>query len=164
MKIKTLVISLMLLVVCGSYAQTVSYSYKPLAEEGCCVYYSIAKQDSTYSIIVKVTSDKLLFLKESTILFKTFDGDIIKLHGTAIGNGSESSGLVSGNIVLPITEINSTAQFTATPAQLELLKKGIAKVRLSTIPIEHEREFKKDKIGKELYQLFVKQKNKEDNF
>lgn len=164
MKIKTLVISLMLLIVCGSYAQTVSYTYKPLAEEGCCVYYSIAKQDSTYSIIVKVTSDRLLFLKESTMLLKTFDGEIIKLHGTTIGNGSESAGLVSGDLILPITEISSTAQFTATPAQLELLEKGISKVRLSTSPIEHEREFKKDKIGKKLYQLFLKQKDKDNNF
>lgn len=154
----------MLLLVCGSYAQTVSYSYKPLAEEGCCIDYSIAKQDSVYSIIVKVTSNSSLFLKEATMLLKTFDGEIIKLHGKAIGNGSESAGLVSGNIVLPITEISSTAQFIATPAQLELLKKGIAKVRLSTSPIEHEREFKKDKIGKKLYQLFLKQKDKDNNF
>ena len=65
MKIKTLVISLMLLVVCGSYAQTVSYSYKPLAEEGCCVYYSIAKQDSRVckyncvkaTFFINITSD-----------------------------------------------------------------------------------------------------------
>ena len=147
----------MLLLVCGSYAQTVSYSYKPLAEEGCCVDYSIAKQDSVYSIIVKVTSNSSLFLKEATMLLKTFDGEIIKFHGTAINIDSQSTNLASGNI-------NSTAQFIATPAQLELLKKGISKVRLSTSPIEHEREFKKDKIGKKLYQLFLKQKDKDNNF
>ena len=147
----------MLLLVCGSYAQTVSYSYKPLAEDGCCVDYSIAKQDSVYSIIVKVTSNSSLFLKEATMLLKTFDGEIIKLHGTAINIDSQSTNLASGNM-------NSTAQFIATPAQLELLKKGISKVRLSTSPIEHEREFKKDKIGKKLYQLFLKQKDKDNNF
>ncbi|BCS84900.1 hypothetical protein prwr041_07930 [Prevotella herbatica] len=157
MKIKTLVISLMLLLVCGSYAQTVSYSYKPLAEEGCCVDYSIAKQNSVYSIIVKVTSNSSLFLKEATMLLKTFDGEIIKLHGTAINVDSQSTNHTSGNM-------NSTAQFIATPAQLESLKKGISKIRLSTSPIEHEREFKKDKIGKKLYQLFLKQKDKDNNF
>lgn len=157
MKIITLVISLMLLLVCGSYAQTVSYSYKPLAEEGCCIDYSIAKQDSVYSIIVKVTSNSSLFLKEATMLLKTFDGEIIKLHGKAINIDSQSTNHASGNI-------SSTAQFIATPAQLELLKKGISKVRLSTSPIEHEREFKKDKIGEKLYQLFLKQKDKDHNF
>ena len=45
-----------------------------------------------------------------------------------------------------------------------LLKKGVAKIRLSTIPIEHERTFAKDKIGKKLYQFFLKQKNKDNDF
>jgi len=91
------------------------------------------------------------------MLLKTFDGEIIKLHGTAINVDSQSTNHTSGNM-------NSTAQFIATPAQLESLKKGISKIRLSTSPIEHEREFKKDKIGKKLYQLFLKQKDKDNNF
>lgn len=91
------------------------------------------------------------------MLLKTFDGEIIKLHGKAINIDSQSTNYASGNI-------SSTAQFIATPAQLELLKKGISKVRLSTSPIEHEREFKKDKIGEKLYQLFLKQKDKDNNF
>ena len=147
----------MLLLGCSSYAQTVSYIYKPLAEEGCCVDYSITKQDSTYSFIVKITSHSSFFLKEATMWLKTFDGDIIKLHGGAINLNYLSANPDSNNV-------SSIAQFCTTPAQLELLKKGIAKVRLSTAPIEHEREFKKDKIGNKLYQLFVKQKDKEDNF
>lgn len=98
------------------------------------------------------------------MLLKTFDGDVIKLDGSQIGNGSESAGIVSGNIFLPITEISSTAQFKISPQQFELLKKGVAKIRLSTIPIEHERTFAKDKIGKKLYQFFLKQKNKGISF
>lgn len=126
--------------------------------------YSVAKQDTAYYIIATVNSDRLNFLKESTMLLKTFDGEVIKLYGSQIGSGSETVGVVSGNIVIPVTEISSTAQFKISPQQFELLKKGVAKIRLSTIPIEHERTFAKDKIGKKLYQFFLKQKNKDNDF
>ena len=145
-------------------AQTVGYTYRPLAAEGCNMKYSVAKQDTAYYIIATVKSDRLNFLKESTMLLKTFDGEVIKLYGSQIGSGSETAGIVSGNIVLPVTEISSTAQFKISPQQFELLKKGVAKIRLSTIPIEHERTFAKDKIGKKLYQFFLKQKNKDNDF
>ena len=81
--------------------------------------YSVAKLDSTYYIIATVKSDRLNFLKESTMLLKTFDGEVIKLYGNLIGNSSESAGLVSGNIVIPITEISSIAQFKITPKQFK---------------------------------------------
>ena len=145
-------------------AQTVGYTYRPLAAEGCNMKYSVVKQDTAYYIIATVKSDRLNFLKESTMLLKTFDGEVIKLYGSQIGSGSETAGIVSGNIVLPVTEISSTAQFKITPQQFELLKNGVAKIRLSTIPIEHERIFAKDKIGKKLYQFFLKQKNKDNDF
>ncbi|NDV56586.1 hypothetical protein D0T85_00430 [Bacteroides sp. 519] len=145
-------------------AQTVGYTYKPLTVKGCHIKYSIAKQDTSYYIIATVKSDRLNFLKESTMLLKNFDGEILKLHGNLIRSGSESAGIISGNLVIPVTEISSTAQFRISPAQFELFKKGIAKVRLSTIPIEHERTFTKDKIGKKLYQFFLKQRNKDNDF
>ena len=145
-------------------AQTVGYTYRPLAAEGCNMKYSVVKQDTAYYIIATVKSDRLNFLKESTMLLKTFDGEVIKLYGSHIDSGSETAGIVSGNIVLPVTEISSTAQFKISPQQFELLKKGVAKIRLSTIPIEHERTFAKDKIGKKLYQFFLKQKNKDNDF
>ena len=134
------------------------------AQTGCNMKYSVVKQDTAYYIIATVKSDRLNFLKESTMLLKTFDGEVIKLYGSHIDSGSETAGIVSGNIVLPVTEISSTAQFKISPQQFELLKKGVAKIRLSTIPIEHERTFAKDKIGKKLYQFFLKQKNKDNDF
>ena len=94
-----------------SFAQTVSYSYRPLAAEGCNMKYSVTMQDTTFYIIVTVRSDRLKFLKESTFLIKTFDGDIIRLKGDLIDNGSESAGVLVGNMMLPVTEINSKAQF-----------------------------------------------------
>ena len=147
-----------------SIAQTVGYSYRPLTAEGCNMKYSVTKQDTVYYIIVTVRSDRLKFLKESMFLIKNFDGDVIKLQGDLIDNGSESAGVMIGNMMLPVTEINSTAQFRISPEQFEQIKNGISKVRLSTIPIEHERTFKKDKIGKKLYQFYQKDKSKSDDF
>ena len=161
---KKLLLILFLTLGLETIAQTVGYSYRPLTAEGCNMKYSVAKQDTAFYIIVTVRSEHLKFLKESTFLIKTFDGEIIRLQGDLIDSGSESVGVLVGNIMLPVTEINSTVQFRITPNQFELIKNGIAKVRLSTIPIEHERIFKKDKIGKKLYKFYQNAKSKSDSF
>ena len=95
---------------------------------------------------------------------RTFNDEVITLSGVVIGNGSQSAGIVSGNIVIPVTEISSTVQFKVTPDQFESIKSGIAKIRLDMTPMNHERTFKKDKIGKKLYQFYLKAKSQDDNF
>lgn len=159
-----LLVSFVLVSILYSNAQTVGYTYKPLAAEGCYMKYSVAKQDTIYYIIATVRSDRMKFLKESTMMIRTFNGDVMKLNGYLIDNGTETAGIVLGNMVLPVTEISSTAQFKIIPEQFEQLKSGVAKIRLSTIPIEHERIFKKDKIGKKLHKFYIEAKNKENNF
>ena len=160
------IILLLFCVVLGlnTKAQTVGYSYKPLAAEGCNIKYSIAKQDTTYSIIATVRSDRMNFLNEPTMRIRTFTNKYLELRGTVIGNGSQSAGFISGNIVIPITEISSTAQFNITLQQFEILNEGVAKIRLSMTPMNHERTFKKDKIGKKLYQFYLKEKQEDENF
>lgn len=145
-------------------AQTVGYTYKALAAEGCNMKYSVAKQDTIYSIVATVRSDRMNFLAEPTMKIRTFTGKYLELRGTVIGNGSQSAGVISGNIVIPVTEISSTAQFRITPRQFEILNEGVAKIRLSMTPMNHERTFKKDKIGKKLYQFYLKEKQKDENF
>lgn len=148
----------------NAYAQTVSYTYRALAAEGCSVKYSVAKQDNAYFIIATVSSDRMIFLKESTMMVRTANGEVLKFNGELLDNGAISAGIVSGNMVIPVSSIISTAQFRVSPEQFELLKDGIVKVRLSTTPIKHERKFKKDKIGKKLYEFFTIHRDKVDNF
>ena len=145
-------------------AQTIGYTYKALAAEGCTMKYSVAKQGTEYSIVATVRSDRMTFLSNPTMKIKTFSGEFLELKGALIGNGTQSAGIISGNMVLPITEISSTAQFEITPQQLEILNEGVAKIRLSMTPMNHERTFKKDKIGKKLYQFYLKEKQKNENF
>lgn len=152
------------IIVLNIKTQTVSYSYKLLAAEGCYMRYSVAKQDTIYSIIATVRSDRMNFLNEPTMKVRTFKGEYLELKGDVIGSGSQSMGIVSGNMVIPVTEISSTAQFRITPQQFEILNEGVAKIRLSMTPMNHERTFKKDKIGKKLYQFYLKEKQKDENF
>ena len=42
--------------------QTVGYTYKALAAEGCNMKYSVTKQDTMYSIVETVRSDRMNFL------------------------------------------------------------------------------------------------------
>lgn len=72
-----------------------------------------------------------------------------------------SSGVVIGNVVVSGNNSVGMAQFELTDEQMEMLNSGIIKVRLTTTPFIHEREFTKDKIGKKLYKAFSKQQNSE---
>lgn len=98
------------------------------------------------------------------MIVKTTKGDILKFSGEFLDNGTQSAGIVTGNIIIPVTSIISTVQFEVSAEQFEQLKNGIIKVKLSTTPIEHERTFKKDKIGKKLYEYYVNTRDKEENF
>jgi hypothetical protein len=80
-------------------AQTVGYNYKVLAAEGCNMKYSVSKQDTIYSVVATVRSDRMNFLNEPTMKIRTFTGKLLELKGTVIGNGSQSAGIISGNIV-----------------------------------------------------------------
>ncbi len=68
-------------------AQTVGYTYKALAAEGCTMRYSVAKQGTEYSIVATVRSDGMTFLSNPTMRIKTFTGEFLELKGKVIGNG-----------------------------------------------------------------------------
>lgn len=145
-------------------AQSVGYNYKPLADEGCKVEYSVVKQENRYLLVVEMRSDMLKFIKDPIMKVRTFDDQVFSLNGANLGESAQGGGLIVKGIILPSSKVNTTAQFEITEAQLELLKQGVKKVSLTTTPIEHEREFKKDKIGKGLYELYIEKKNKSKAF
>ena len=126
--------------------------------------YSVAKQDTSYYIVATATSDKMRFLSEPTMKVRTFNDEVITLSGVLLGNDSKTAGFLYGNFVIPITEKSSTAQFKITPQQFEALKNGVSKIRLSMSPMNHERTFKKDKIGGKLYKFYLKAKDQDDDF
>ncbi len=147
-----------------SNAQTVRYTYKALAAEGCRMQYSVSKQDTSYYIIATVSSDRMRFLKEPQMRIRTFDDVVLSLNGTTLDNRDETAGVIVGSVVIPVTEIHSTAQFKITPLQFEKIKNGVSKIRLDMTPMNHERTFNKDKIGKKLYKFYLQAKSKDENF
>lgn len=60
--VKYFLILLMMLVYSSIQAQTVCYTYKALAAEGCNMKYSVSKQENDYSIVATVYSDRMVFL------------------------------------------------------------------------------------------------------
>jgi Ni,Fe-hydrogenase I large subunit len=116
--------------------------------------YGVAKQDSLYSIVATVKSNCMVFLKDPIMKIRTFSDELIELKGTVISNASENGGTIVNNVILADTDISSIAQFWITPDQLELLQHGIAKIRLTMTQSNHEKQFKKDKIGKALYHCY----------
>lgn len=96
---------------------------------------------------------------------RTFDGDIINLKGEVVGNKNEISTSKNSNGNIETQNIiYAIAQFDILPQQFDLIKNGIQKIRLSTTPESHERYFKKDKIGKKLYQFYLNEKQKDGFF
>lgn len=145
-------------------AQSVSYTYKPLAAQGCSVEYSAIWQEGCPYIVVVISSDRLVFNETPTMMIRTFNDELIKSEGKAITASTSQGGIIVSNVVIPVTGIRVTAQFPITVEQIEMLQNGIAKVRISTIPLTHERTFKKDKIGKKLHSYFKKSATLEGDF
>ncbi len=142
--------------------QMVYYNYKALSAEACRFQYSVTKQDTSYYIIVSILSIQVKFNSEPTMKIKTFNGDILTIQGDVDNTNRSPLGVVSWNVVLPISF--SSAYFKVTPEQFEQLKCGVSKIRLSTTPVNHEKTFKKDKIGKKIYQFYIKEKSHDENF
>ena len=145
-------------------AQSVSYTYKPLAAQGCSVEYSAIWQEGSPYIVVAISSDRLVFNETPTMMIRTLNDELIKSEGKAITASTSQGGIIVSNVVVPVTRIRATAQFPITVEQIEMLQNGVAKVRISTIPLTHERTFKKDKIGKKLHSYFKKSAKLEENF
>ncbi len=154
-----------LLLSCGA-SKVIGYTYKPLASEGCSVNYYSMMEKEVPMIVVTVESDRLVFSKEPELWLKTFDGDVIQLKGEPVEAPSQSSGtgILVGGVVVMGSELLAMAQFPISESDILLLKKGISKVRLTTMPIVHEAEFKIDRIGKPLYGLFQNLLDKDSTF
>lgn len=142
----------------------ISYTHKPLTTEYCRVNFSVTQQDSIYYLVVLLQSDNLVYSASPFLKLKTYKGDIINLEGVLADSKTKHGGVMIGRYMMPLSSYKSIAQFRITKEEIEKLKDGIMKLRLSTVPTIHEKEFKKDKIGKKLYDLFLKNYIKEKDF
>ncbi len=116
----------------------------------------MTSNDSIYLNII-YTDQKKKLTDTPKILFKLLDNTTVSLEGKLLGNTNKSDGgvFVYGVLVEDNHHI-SEAKFPITKEQIEQFSKGIKKVRLNTSPKYHEKEWRKDKIGKILYNAYLK--------
>lgn len=153
----------LLLISCGT-AKEVSYYHKFFSTEGCYISYSALQQEGQLQIIVTVKSSTLVFGANPTMMLKNFNGDVLKLGGVSLQSRTETSGVIVNNVVVPVSQVGSLAQFPIPQEDIEFFKPGISKIRLYTIPTIHEKTFSKDVIGSYLYQELTRASATEDVF
>ena len=134
---------------CCQESYALSYSKK-----GNRYSYSITKKDSIYLLVVSITGEKVVLPPNPELKLKTLGDDVITLNGELIGQDAQNGGMIMYGMIIPLHQITVSAQFVVDKAVMEKIGSGISKVRLSTAP-QHECEFKKDKIGKKLYEMFL---------
>jgi hypothetical protein len=126
--------------------------------------YTVLVQDSQNYVVLTMTSVEQVFAQQPTLMLKTFEGDIITLVGEIVDSNKTTAGVMISGIMIPVSERTFVAQFGISNEEIELLSKGICKVRLTTVPKLHEKEFKKDKIGLKLYTMFKDAWKQQNNF
>ena len=148
---------------CGP-AKSVSYTYRLLTEEGCTVSYSTVQNDDQLMIVVTVKSYGLVFNNHPTMLLKNFKGEVLKLEGMDLHARTETGGYLVNNVGVVITELSAMAEFPIDEKDIDFFASGVSKVRLSTVPIVHEREFDSDVIGNYLFSSLKKASISADTF
>ena len=90
--------------------------------------------------------------------------EVVTLKGTVVQPKTSYEAVLVGANKTPKPLAVSVAQFPVSAEVMEKIGHGISKLRLSLLPVNHERSFKKDKMGLKLYQSYLETKAQEENF
>lgn len=136
----------------SAYAQ-VSYGDNFLVDYNVKLNVS-TENDSTFLTLI-ITSEKLKMSDSPKLLLRLMDDTVISLEGHLLSTTNKSEGAVMiGYTAVAINHYVTEAKFLITKEQVESLSKGVKKLRLNTSPKYHEKEWRKDKIGKKLYEKY----------
>ncbi|MDE5707129.1 MAG: hypothetical protein K2H69_03000, partial [Alistipes sp.] len=106
-------------------------------------------------LAVAVSSRALVLDEAPVLLLKTFDGRVIRSEGRKIAFWTVRGGEMDDDGEFePHTVLRTVARFPLTGEETEMLGGGVAKMRLSTLPQVYEYSFRKDRIGRKLYDSF----------
>ena len=148
-------LALLLLSICANiWAQN---SVSTLLQYGCyrtAVSFSIFEKNDNLLLMVSFVSDTNSIPDDPQIQFRFFDETVLILNG--INKKNETTR--EGGWLIKENYHNCVAEFPITQEEVERLKIGIKKIRMTTIPNIIEREYKKDKVGEKLYQQYKKSK------
>ena len=124
------------------------------------------ENDSTFLTLI-ITSERLKMSDSPKLLLRLMDDTVISLDGHLLSTSNKSEGAVMvGYTAVAINHFITEAKFPIAKDQIEQFSKGIKKLRLNTSPKFHEKEWRKDKIGKKLFAKYKESSSNsfEDNF
>jgi len=117
---------------------------------------SIVKENGKAFLDVLSMDRRRTQIEEPKMLIKLMNDSVIALEGKLINSNVMSrGGVVVSNIMMEASYYVSEAKYPISPEQISQFGQGIKKLRLNTSPYIHEKEWKKDKIGKKLYEEYL---------
>ena len=133
---------------------------------------TVEKTDSVFYIVGILKSSKYTFLGTPTLMFKTFDDEVISLKGNVADRKSKVYGYAWGNAIEAYSRDKTIALFLVTEDLMEKINTfGIKKVRVITTPkyieqsySQEEATFDEDAFSRRLYASYLKAKKKADEF
>ena len=159
---------LLLMIILCSYLYgkaQVSYGDKFFVDYNVKINLSTEKDSTFLTLIFK--SESLKMSDSPKLLLRLMDDTIISLDGYMLDSSNKSEGAVMiGYTAIAINHYVTEAKFPISREQVESLSKGVKKLRLNTSPKYHEKEWRRDKIGKKLYAKYKDSSANsfEDNF
>lgn len=119
------------------------------------VKINLSTENDSIFLTLMLTSERLKMSDNPKLLLRLIDDSVMSLDGYMLGSTNKSEGAVMiGNTAVAINHYVTEAKFPISKEQVESLSKGIKKLRLNTLPKFHEKEWRKDKIGKILYKKY----------
>lgn len=107
--------------------------------------------DSIFLNIIYTDENKKI-TESPKLLIRLMNDEVISLEGILLGSHNKSDGgIVLSGVYISSHHFVSEAKFLVSKEQIEMFEKGIKKLRLNTSPKYHEKEWKKDKIGRKLF-------------
>lgn len=106
---------------------------------------NVEKQGNAYFIVTSSPFHELID-DHPVLQIRTHRGDVLKLPGQTVAKAAKDN-----------DKGNNIAKFRVTPQQFEKIRSGVKRFRISpTANGAVDKEFGRDKIGKELYKLYLK--------
>lgn len=162
---KKVLLILMITCSCLSGKAQVSYGDNFFVDYN--VKINLSTENDSIFLTLILTSERLKMSDSPKLLLRLMDDSVISLDGYMLGATNKSEGAVMiGYTAVAINHYVTEAKFPISKDLVDKLSKGVKKLRLNTSPKFHEKEWRKDKIGKILYKKYVESSSNsfEDGF
>lgn len=128
---------------------------------------NVSTENDSIFLTLIMTSASQKMTDDPKLLLRLMDDTVISLDGRLLGSTSMADGAyMIGSVAVASNHFITEAKFPITKEQMEQFAKGVKKLRLNSSPKFHEKSWRRDKIGKKLYDKYKESSGNsfEDNF